>query len=131
MALKERKHIEHIKTEELPGYEATLQQHLGGKAVPIQPDWSSFEDDLEACFSLTSFMNIVNNAIYAVTSDALGQETLRAQLQAIQIVNVPEPTAKKMTLSEGVLTLKTSLGHDDWEGRFQPNEIQEYLESQL
>lgn len=130
MGLKERQEIARITNEVVPGYNQRLQDKFGTSMV-FDNEWSSFEDDLDAIYSVGGLMNMTANALEWVGRDDIGRQAIADRIERVVLVNVQSVDQKAITLENGALRLQSTLSGDDWDGRFSDNAIIEWLENNL
>jgi hypothetical protein len=108
MGLKERQQIEYLQREVLPTQNKQLREYTGSEAL-FEPDWSSFEKDLNACYSLERLLTSINNAFEWVARNPPGKAVLAQEIVKIVIQNSSDTSERRIGLENKVLTLTADI----------------------
>ncbi len=130
MGLRERKQIAYIREGALITYQQHIREGLGYDLI-LDFDSASFEQDMDACYSLDQFINTVINGLMSVGNDAVGKAALAEHVHAVMIVNVADAAAKAITLADQTLTLRVAMSSSDYSGRMSSEEIETWLLNNL
>lgn len=130
MGLKERQHIHRITEEDIPGYNARLQE-ITGQAIVFENDWTTFEDDIDAVLSINGMMNKAVNAVEWVSRDAVGKTAIAEKIERIVIHNLGKEGEKNIQLEDKTLHLYSQFHREGWDQNLGDTEIITWLENNL
>lgn len=130
MGLRERSKIKELQDTVLPARVETIRE-ICGRAIPIEVDWNSFADDLEA---LTFLDNLAGHrlcmALRMVCTDEMHQQAVRDGLTAVRIKNVTGKDQMRLTLDGGVLEMHGAFALK-MDGAFPEGDIHHLLMKRL
>lgn len=105
MGLQERRMIEALKTETLPGRSREIEE-ICGRAIPYEVDWTSLESDAQALNFLDNLScHRLNMALRTICIDDMGREAVRDGLKLVKLRNVAEPAQRHLSFKGGVLEM--------------------------
>lgn len=105
MGLIERRMIQAMKTDTLPGRSREIEE-ICGQSVPYEVDWSSFESDAGALNFLDNVAcHRVNMALRTIAVDEMRKQALRDGLKLIRLKNVPDAGQRHLSFEQGVLEM--------------------------
>src|SRR5438094_7812040 len=103
MGLNERRKIEELKTTTFPGRVKEIEE-ICGKPIPYEIDWDSLADDAEGLNFIDNIScHRLNMALRVICQDDLGKQAVRDGLKKINLKNVRDKSAMKLSLEDGVL----------------------------
>lgn len=130
MGLQERQHIERIQTDVIPANNKSLHEATGGEMI-FDPDWSTFQNSVDACLNLSSFLTKVIGAVQWVARTPVGKQALAEGINRIVVRNISDPAEKAMTLKDKIFQIDLVLSSFADEGRFGDSDLISFLENNL
>lgn len=104
MGLAEKKQIRSIEENSLLETKKKLNAILD-KDIEISINWDSFETVAQLQEVEHQCLRRITVGIEKVASDAMGKEALQESLDAIQVNNIEDGAAKKITFTNNILTV--------------------------
>lgn len=130
MGLNERRKVESLKQETLPGRVKEIEE-ICGKPIPYEVDWDSIADDAAALNFLDNLScHRLNMALRMICQDEMGRAAVRQGLKLIKLKNVKEAAARYINFADGTLEMHCAYALGA-EGMIGDNEIRQVLEAGL
>ena len=80
MGLQEKRHIQELQTNVIPGFEAGFEETVGAK-IKLDVNWQSFSDDLEALQNLEhQGLDRIQRVLRSICVDDLGKAAIKKKL---------------------------------------------------
>jgi hypothetical protein len=130
MGLAERRKIQELETDVLPGRVSEIEE-ICGVAIPYDVDWDSFDGDAAGLNFVDNLScHRLNMALRVICADDLGKEAVRETVKKVHLRNVRDSGDKSLGFADGVLdmTCAYALGLD---GAFSDDEIRTVLMEHL
>ena len=130
MGLNERRKVESLKQEILPGRVKEIEE-ICGKAIPYEVDWDSIANDAAALNFLDNIScHRLNMALRMICQDDMGRQAVRDGLKLVKLKNVAAASDRHISFKDGTLEMHCAYALGA-EGMIGDNEIREVLETSL
>jgi len=130
MGLRERSKIKELQETTIPARVEAVRE-ICGRAIPIEVDWTTFADDLEA---LTFLDNLAGHrlcmALRMVCTDDMTKQAVRDGLTVVKVKNVPGKDQMRLALEGGVLEMQGAFALK-LDGAFHEGDIRDLLMKKL
>jgi hypothetical protein len=105
MGLNERRKVEELKRETLPGRVKEIEE-ICGKPINYDVDWDSIADDAAALNFLDNVScHRLNMALRMICQDDMGKQAVRDGLKVVKLKNVKDVASRHISFSNGVLEM--------------------------
>ncbi len=129
MGLAEKKEIRSIEENNIPETKQKLNTILG-KDIEISINWDSFETVKQLQEVPHQCLGRIAEGIEKVASDDMGKEALQESLTTIQVNNIEDASAKKITFTDHILTVDAKW-EDYSDGIFTAGDYRTQIENLL
>src|SRR5277367_5167077 len=106
MGLEERRMIKELQDVTLPGRVKEIEE-IYGAPIPYDVDWTTLADDKAGLNFIDNIScHRLNMALRVICQDEMGKQAVRDGLRLIELKNVKDKAARKISFEEGVLTMQ-------------------------
>jgi len=104
MGLAEKKVIKGLEVDVIPEVKGKLNDMIG-KEIEISINWDTFETAAQLQEVQHQCLGRIADGLGRIANDDMGKEALQESLNTISINNIADSGSKKISLSDGVLTV--------------------------
>lgn len=129
MGLAEKKKIRSIEESNILDTKKKLNSAIG-KDIEISVNWDSFQTVKQIQEIPHQCLGRIVEGIQIIAKDDMGKEALQESLTTIQVNNIEDVAAKKITLADNILTVD-AMWEDYSNGIFTANDYVKKIEDLL